>query len=336
MTTRPHARPDPGPHTLEAARAGNRQAFDDLVSPHRDELRAHCYRMLGSMHDADDALQNALLRAWKGLPGFAGRSTIRTWLYKITTNACLALIDRNRQRHLPVDITDPPRAADSDPAWLEPFVGPHDPGRHDPESPTAVVERGESVELAFVAAFQYLPANQRAVLLLRDVLGFSAAETAELLDATVPAVTSSLQRARRTVRQRLPDRTQQETLRALGDRKVQALVARYVDAWQRNDADALLALLADDATFSMPPLPSWYRGRADIEGFLLEQPLTCQWRVIPTRASGQLAFACYIREDSGWIAHSLDILTVRDDRIEQITGFLQPDLISLLGLPDHL
>ncbi len=323
---------------LDAARGGDSQAFDRLVRPYRRELLAHCYRMLGSVHDADDALQNTLLRAWQGLPGFAQRSSLRTWLYKIATNACLALIERNGRRHLPVDLSDPgaPLATNADGgadiAWLEPY--PYDDP--DPSSPTATIERRESVELAFIAAFQHLPANQRAVLLLRDVLGFSAKEAAALLDTTAASVTSSLQRARVRIRERLPERSQQANLRSLGDPGIAALVTAYVEAWERGDASAILALLADDATFSMPPYAAWYEGRHAIATFLHEAPLLSSWRLVPTRAGGQLAFGCYQLVGAEWTAHSVDVLTVRGDKIEHVTAFLEPELFRRLGLPARL
>lgn len=338
MTTSSLAERTQQGRTLDAARRGDSQAFDRLVSPYRRELLAHCYRMLGSIHDADDALQNTLLRAWQGLPGFAQRSSLRTWLYTIATNACLALIERNGRRHLPVDLSDPGAPLSTDPdggaelAWLEPY--PYDDPA--PSSPTAAIERRESVELAFIAALQHLPASQRAVLVVRDVLGFSAKETADLLDTTPASVTSSLQRARARVRERLPERSQQANLRSLGDPTIAALVTAYVEAWERGDASAILALLAEDATFSMPPYAVWYEGRQAIATFLDEAPLLASWRLVPTRASGQLAFGCYQLDGAGWAAHSVDVLTLRGDKIEHLTAFLDPALLSRLGLPARL
>ena len=323
---------------LDAAGAGDRHAFDQLLSPYRRELLAHCYRMLGSIHDADDALQNTLLRAWQGLPQFAQRSSVRTWLYKIATNACLALIERNGRRNRPIDLSDPgsklsdPAGSGEETTWLEPY--PYDDD--DESSPTATIERRESVELAFIAAFQHLPANQRAVLLLRDVLGFSAKETAALLETTVASITSSLQRARVRIRERLPEQSQQANLRSLGDPRITALVTAYVEAWERSDASAILALLTEDATFSMPPYAAWYQGRKAIATFLEEAPLLASWRLVPTMASGQLAFGCYRLDDTGWTAHSVDVLTLRGDKVEHITAFLQPELLSRLGLPQRL
>src|SRR4051794_28653549 len=204
-------------------------AYRELVEPHRRELHAHCYRMLGSLQDAEDALQDALLRAWRGLDRFEGRSSPRSWLYRIATNACLdALARRPAKRELPID-RDPDDAPLTETVWLEPY----------PDDPDASYEQRESVELAFIAALQHLPANQRAVLILREVLGFSAKETAEMLDTTPASVNSAMQRARASVEGRLPERSQQETLRMLGDGEIRELVERYVEAWNRGDVDAV-------------------------------------------------------------------------------------------------
>jgi RNA polymerase sigma-70 factor (ECF subfamily) len=291
--------------------------FDQLVDAHRAELHAHCYRMLGSLEDADDALQETLLRAWRGLPGFAGRSSPRTWLYRIATNVCLKAIER-RSKGTIVDPYPDEQLAD---------------GR---AAPDARYERRESVELAFTAALQHLPATQRAVLILRDVLGFSAREAAEALDTTVASINSALQRARRAVDERLPARSQQATLRALGDHGLRELVGRYVDAWERGDAAAILALLADDATFAMPPEPAWYRGRDEIAAFLPVGPLTDRWRFVPVRASGQLAFGTYARRNGEYVAHALDVITLRGVEVAAVTAFLTPAVFPRFGLPDRL
>ena len=246
---------------LDAARGGDQDAYRRLVEPHRGELHAHCYRMLGSVHDAEDALQDALLRAWRGLPRFEGRSSLRSWLYRIATNAsprprssagpsacCRSTTAR------PPTPTTVPAAPLVESMWVEPYpderLGLED-GRAAPE---ARYERRESVELAFVAALQHLPPNQRAVLILREVLGFSAQEVAEALETTVAAVNSALQRARKAVDERLPERSQQATLRALGDQRLREVVEGYMDAMARGDVDAVVAMLAEDAVWSMPPL----------------------------------------------------------------------------------
>src|SRR4051795_8110619 len=223
---------------LEAARGGDEQAFGRLVSPYRGELHAHCYRMLGSVYDAEDALQEALLRSWRGLGRFEGRSSLRSWLYTIATNTCLNHIARRPKRVLPIDYgpaTDPhdgPGEPLVESVWIEPYPDEAIGIGDGPAGPEARYEQREGLELAFVAALQHLPANQRAVLILREVLGFSAAEVGEALDTTVASVNSALQRARKTVEERVPERSQQETLRALGDDGLRELVDRYMTAME--------------------------------------------------------------------------------------------------------
>src|SRR5688500_15511993 len=231
-----------------AAFADDEAAYRALVEPHRRELQAHCYRMLGSVQDAEDALQDALLRAWRALDRFEGRSSPRSWLYKIATNTCLDTLERRPRRALPVDL-DADDAPQTEAVWLEPY----------PDDPDASYEQRESVELAFIAALQHLPANQRAVLILREVLGFSAKEVAEILDTTPASVNSAMQRARAAVDDRLPEQSQQETLRSLGDDEIRAIVERYIEAWNRGDVDAVVSMLAEEATFSMPPNFEWFR-----------------------------------------------------------------------------
>src|SRR5918992_3832296 len=254
------------PALLETAREGNEAAYAKLVEPHRSELHAHCYRMLGSVQDAEDALQEALLRAWKALPKFEGRSSLRSWLYRIATNTSLDAIEKRPKRILPVDYG--PAADDAIPGeplvesvWIEPYPDETLAIEDGYASPDARYEQREAVELAFIAALQHLPANQRAVLILREVLGFSAKEVGESLDTTVASVNSALQRARVAIDERLPEQSQQEMLRALGDDEVRAIVDRYVDAWERNDVDQFTAMLAEDATFTMPPASTWYDTR---------------------------------------------------------------------------
>lgn len=292
--------------------------FEQAVAPHRAALHAHCYRMLGSVHDADDALQDALLGAWRGYAGFEGRSSLRSWLYRIATNVCLQLLAQ-RPRRLLASEYRPAVApgADIEPpvegvAWLEPY----------PDDPHASYERRESVELAFVAALQHVPATQRAALLLCEVLGFEASEVATLLETSVASVTSALQRARASVAQRVPPRTQQATLRELGEDGQRALVTAYVDAWARADVAGLLAMLAADARFTMPPIPTWFAGHAAIERFLIDHLFQTAWRLVPTRASGQLAFVCY--QGPAFRVGALNVVTLRGRQIAELTGFLDP------------
>jgi len=330
------------PELLEAARRGDDDAYGRLVDVHRAALHAHCYRMLGSVQDAEDALQEALLRAWRGLPRFDGRSSLRSWLYKIATNACLRAIERRPARVLPIDFgpaADPHGTLDRplvESVWIEPY--PDDRlGVADGSAPEARYEARESIELAFVAALQHLPARQRAVLILRDVLGFSGAEVADALDTTPASVYSALQRAHRTVDEKLPPRSQQATLRSLGDETLRALVDRYVQAWERSDVDTLVTMLTDDATISMPPMPSWYAGRDAVAAFVRRLPLSgeSRWRLVPVQANGQLAFGVYGSSPEGgtyqW--HGLTVLGLRGDRIAEITAFLEPEGFTLFGLP---
>src|ERR671926_1888507 len=229
---------------LQAARGGDEGAYARLLEPYRGELHAHCYRMLGSVHDAEDALQDAMLRAWRGLPRFEGRSSLRSWLYRIATNACLDLIARRPKRVLPIDYGPaadphtPPGQPVVESIWIEPYPDEMLGLEDGYAAPDARYEQREAVELAFIAALQYLPPNQRAVLIMREVLGFSAKEVSEQLDTSVASVNSALQRARVAVDERVPDQSQQETLRTLGDDGLRALVDRYVDAWQRDDVQA--------------------------------------------------------------------------------------------------
>src|ERR671910_2376167 len=341
---------------LEAARAGSEDAFGRLVESYRGELHAHCYRMLGSVHDAEDALQDAMLRAWRGLPRFEGRSSLRSWLYTIATNACLDAIARRPKRVLPVDYAPAadPHQGTGDPlvesVWIEPYPDEKLGLEDGYAAPEARYEERESVELAFIAALQHLPATQRAVLILRDVLGFSAKETAESLDTTVASANGALRRARKAVAERLPDQSQQATLRSFGDDGLREVVERYVEAWEQGDVDAILAMLAEDATFAMPPLRTWYRGHDAIALFLTRFALRDQWRLVPARANGQLAFGCYAwdAEAGSHTALSLDVLTLEGTRASEVTSFVTPytrgpprerfaaQVFERFGLPDRL
>jgi RNA polymerase sigma-70 factor (ECF subfamily) len=330
---------------LDLARRGDERAYGELVAPYRGALHAHCYRMLGSVEDADDALQEALLRAWRGLRRFERRSSIRTWLYKIATNSCLQLVARRPRRRLSPDHAPaaaahtPPGEPLSESVWIEPY--PDEPlGADDvTAAPAPRYEERESVELAFVATFQHLPPRQRAVLLLRDALDFSAREVAELLHTTVPSVNSALQRARHTAAERVPEHSQQATLRSLGDERARELVARYMDAWERADINGLVALLTEDVAWTMPPFRTWYQGLDTVIPFLVEYPLSERWRHLPTRANSQVAVGCYLW-DSGqrhYGAAVIDVLTFRSDGlISEVTGFSAPQLFARFGLPERL
>jgi RNA polymerase sigma-70 factor (ECF subfamily) len=332
MATRSTDAPSREPAMLAAARAGDETGFARLVAPYRGELQAHCYRMSGSLYDAEDALQETLLRAWRAIGRFEGRSSLRSWLYTIATNACLSQIARRPKRVLPIDYraaTDPhvpPGEPLVESVWLEPY--PDDQlGLEDGyASPEARYEQREGVELAFIAALQHLGANQRAVLILREVLGFSAKETAGMLEITVASVNSALQRARAAVDERVPEQSQQATQRSLGDDTVRELVDRYVDAWERCDIDAFAAMLTEDATFTMPPLATWYQGREGIKTWASLLPMSgdWRWRTVFSRANGQpaLAFYSWDQDQEAYLPFALNVLTFRGSQISSVTAFI--------------
>ena len=308
----------------EAIPDADETAFVELVEPYRRELHAHCYRMLGSVHDADDALQETLLGAWKGRSGFEGRSSLRSWLYTIATNASLRILKSRQRRELPRttgsghDPREPLAEPLAESVWIEPY----------PDELLRYEDR-EAVELAYVAALQLLPPNQRAALILREVLDFSARETAEVLETSVASVTSALQRARARLERELPARSQQETLRGVGEARSRELVDRFVDAWNRADIPGIVAMLAEDASFSMPPVPTWFRGRDAIAVFLNTQfdegrVLSSLWRFEATSASGQAAMVGHRRNpETGRDEHStLTVLTFDGERIAAVTAFM--------------
>ena len=317
---------------LEAARAGDEDAYGQLLASYRGELHAHCYRMLGSVHDAEDALQEASLRAWRGLERFEERSSLRSWLYTIATNTCLNQIARRPKRVLPIDYgpsTDPHDGLGlplAETVWIEPYPDETMGVEDGLASPDARFERRESLELAFVAALQLLPASQRAVLILREVLGYSAKEVAATLGTTVASVNSALQRARKTIDDKLPERSQQETLRALGDEQLTQIVDAYMDALQRGDVPRVVSMLAEDAAWSMPPLPTWFGGIEEITGFLEFGPLsgTWRWRHMPTGVNGQAAVGAYTWDEAegAYLPFALDVLTFEGDRIKEVTAFI--------------
>ena len=316
---------------LGAARSGDQAAFDALVGRFRTELAAHCYRMLGGIHDAEDALQETLIAAWRGLAAFEGRSSLRTWLYRIATNVCLRIAAKRPKRLLSPDY-GPSRQSTTDlgelvpgPIWLEPWPDGADPAER--------YARRETVELSFVAALQHLPATQRAVLILREVLEYSASETAELLDTTPASVNSALQRARKTVAERVPPVSQQDELTKLGEEGRRELLDAFVAAWERADVEAIVALLTEDVRMSMPPLPAWYDGIEDVRRWVV-LACTYSWRMSVTHANAQPTLACYMRgEDGTYTLGALMLLSFRDGRISAMSAFLDPEIYDAFDLP---
>jgi RNA polymerase sigma-70 factor (ECF subfamily) len=302
--------------------------------------------MLGSLQDAEDALQEALLNAWRSVPRFEGRSSLKSWLYRIATNACLKTIERRPKRVLPIDYGPPADPHDRleqplvEAIWLEPYPDANIELEDRLGSPDARYEQREAVELAFVAALQHIPAKQRAVLILRDVLGFSAREVADTLEMTPAAVDTALQRAHKTVDDRLPAQTQQTTLQAVGDDRLRELVDGFVDAWERADVDSIVAMLAHDATITMPPRPTWFRGRDSVEAFLRTIALApgIRWRLLPASANGQLAFGEYRWNETTkrFVAEAVSVLTLAGPLIADITAFRGPQLFAHFGLPEVL
>jgi len=329
---------------LAAAQRGDEGAFERLIGPYRGELHAHCYRMLGSFHDAEDAMQEVMLRAWRGLARFEGRSSLRSWLYRIATNSSLRLIERRPKRVLPIDhgpAADPhdgPGTPLVETTWVEPYPDERLEVADAAASPEARYEERESVELAFTAALQHLPPLQRAALLMTDVLGFAPGEVAEILETSPAAVYSALQRARKAADERLPAENQQQTLRSLGDDRIGEVVGRFVAAWEGTDVDAIRTILTEDAVLAMPPWPQWFRGPAAIGDFLARWPLSgrSRWKLTPVRASGQVALASYALDEAKGVpeAEGLVVLTLSaDGRISEINAFRDPSLFPGFGLP---
>ena len=325
------------PATTKAEPAG-REDFTRLTEPLRAELLAHCYRMLGSVHDAEDQVQETLIRAWRSYGEFEGRASLRTWLYRIATNACLRALENRSRRPLPSGLGGPGQDPDAPLAparpevpWLQPFpdallgTGPADPA-------DVAVSRA-NLRLALIAALQYLPPRQRAVLIFRDVLGWRAAEVADLLGTTTAAVNSTLQRARAQLRLAAPA---EDSIREPADPAGQDLLARYAAAFENADIAALTALLRDDAVLEMPPLPTWFAGRDRVGRFLGTRVLLRpgDFRIIRTAANGQPALAAYQRDRDGvYRAHAIQVLTVTSSAVARIVSFNDPGLLATFGLP---
>lgn len=313
---------------LREAQDGNERAFEDLVGGRRVELRAHCYRILASLDDADDAVQETLVRAWKSLGRFEARSSVRTWLFAIATNASLDIATKRNRRELPIDVEQGAEDGDlsrerlGELRWGGPYPTADLDSSFSPIEDRYIVR--ENVELAYVTVLQFLPARQRAAFLLREVLGFSAVETAQALDVTVFAVNSSLQRARAHVNALAPKVSQHAELRALGGAATKELASKYSRAIETGDIGSLLDLLTEDATWSMPPFASTYRGHHDVAAFLEDSVFPERWRHLTAEANGQLAIAGYLLdvERDCYVAAALDVLELRNGRVAAVTGFL--------------
>jgi RNA polymerase sigma-70 factor (TIGR02960 family) len=324
---------------IARARAGDDAAFRELTEPHRRELLVHCYRMLGSFQDAEDALQDALLSAWQGLGGFEGRASIRTWLYRIATNRCLnALRSASRRPVKEWDIAAldlPEPTGHGEIVWLEPYPDAVLDGSVAPLGPEARYEQTEAISLAFMTALQVLPARQRAVLILRDVLGYHASEVADMLGSTVQSVNSALKRARSGLQLRLTDAY--EPAPAADSPAEEALVAKFVHAYQAGDVDALVELLTADVRVSMPPIPLEYHGRDVVARFFAHVLSQRRYHLVPTRANGQVAFGAYLTPTAGGLRHGagLLVLTLRGNEIGGITRF-DNDVLPAFGLPRSL
>jgi RNA polymerase sigma-70 factor (ECF subfamily) len=332
---------------VAAARAGDESAFAELVEHHRGELRVHCYRMLGSFDESEDLVQETFLRAWKNLGGFEGRSTLRAWLYRIATNACLDALGGRAHRVLPhqvappadTSVAQPPRA---DIAWLQPFPDrlwePVEPAEAEPD---AVVVARETIELAFLAAIQHLPPRQRAVLILRDVLGWPAKQTAELLDGSVASVNSASQRARATLREHLPERRMEWAPAEEPTEQERAVLRRYMDAVERADVTAVAGLLAEEVRSMMPPFPVWFLGRDAVVAALAESwnprspDYVGELRMVETGANRQPAVASYVRRpgDSDFRAFAISVLRIEGEHIVDATAFHEPELFPAFALP---
>ena len=331
--------------TLERARSGDDRAFGELTDPYRGELQLHCYRILGSVQDAEDVLQETLLAAWRGLGQYEGRASLRTWLYRIATNRCLNALRASGRRPRteapePSFLTAEPTRR-GEPLWLEPYpdvllAGLPDAGA----GPEARYEAKEAIALAFVTAVQHLPPRQRAVLVLRDVLGFRSSEVADMLGSSEASVNSALQRARATMASRLPgpDRERAPLPRSARERDV---ATRFATAFATNDIDGVVALLTEDAWFTMPPVTLEYQGHEAIAGFLRDINAwrgPRRYRLIPTRANSQPAFGCYLQdaEAPAFRAHGMIVLTLEGDRISAITRFVDNSNLARFGLPQML
>lgn len=339
QTVRPSGNATEAPHMLRA-KAGDRAAFDQLVAPYRRLVHTHCYRMLGSPFDADDAVQETLLAAWRGLKAFEERSALGTWLYRIATRVCLRLISKRPRRMTSADYGAPLQSCASlgepvlGPVWLEPIPDAELlQERSTEDDPAATFARREHIGLAFVAMLQHLPGTQRAVFLLREVLDFSAAETAAMLGITMASANSALQRSRKTVTARLPstDRAR-DMLRP--DDGLDRLLRDFVIAWESRDITAMVQLLSVDVRFTMPPLPAWFEGRRSVEAFFAERVFATPWQLRPLHGNGHPGFACYLKPpgDDRFRPGGVVLLRVSGGRIAALDSFQDPEVMRRFGM----
>jgi RNA polymerase sigma-70 factor, ECF subfamily len=324
---------------VAAATSGDSAAFSALVERHRAELQVHAYRMLGSLEDAQDAVQDALLRAWRSRATYDGRSTFRAWLYRITTNACLRLLERRPRRVVPWEAgpAAEPGARPQPPAdlpWLQPYP---DLLLDEGAQPDDAVVARETIELAFLASIQHLPPRQRAVLILRDALDWSATETAAVLEMTIAAVNSALQRARATLKEQLPAARLEWATAADAEHAERSLLEKYMEAWERHDASRLVALLRDDVRLAMPPHPTWYDGRESVAAFLADvafAPESPAHRLVSTRANRQPAFGVYRGDGADVRPFGINVVEIESGLVADMHFFIYPELFPAFGLPD--
>jgi RNA polymerase sigma-70 factor (ECF subfamily) len=332
------------PDALAAALAGNPEAFASITEPYRKELLTHCYRILGSLEDAEDKVQETFLRAWRRLGTYQGTGSLRSWLYKIATNTCLDALAQSPKRSLPVELNPPadpslpPQPPVNEAVWLEPYpdelMAPVEAG------PEAIYESRERISFAFMIALQELPARQRCALILGDVLDWQAAEIAEALDISVSAVNSLLYRARSILKQTYPQKTVNKPYPTGEQQKM--LLERYVHAWETADVDAIVSMLTAEAAFPMPPLPSWYQGRSAIRQFLVATSLAGEaagrWKLLPIRANGLPGFAFYMREGNTgkYLPFALQVLSFSGELLSNVITFGSPELFPAFNLPAEL
>lgn len=331
-------------NTLASALAGDPAAFASLTEPYRNELLSHCYRMLGSLEDAEDQIQETYLRAWRRLETYQGKGSLRAWLYKIATNICLDALSLRPKRSLPVELYPPMDPSTplglpvKEPVWIQPY--PDELLAPVEASPDALYESRESISFAFMIALQEIPARQRCALILSDVLDWQAVEIADILSTSVSAVNSLLHRARSIMKKHYQHYTEDQP--RLTEERQQQILEHYLHAWETADIDGIVSLLTQDAKFPMPPLPSWYQGRTAIRAFLMATSLAGdaagRWRLIPIRANGLPGFAFYMRDENTdkYLPFALQVLSIEGELLSNVTTFGAPELFPVFNLPSAI